>query len=210
MLQHDLHSWSVHRATPKHANTLKPVRSSTGQMLNTSAHAVDSDECVARAQAFYSEVWSRGRVTLLDRIMAEDHKQMDMVNMVPVVWCMCTAYSMADCNEHSIHSCILLPYTIAIVQVWQAERTASGGRRSMKRGILAYRAAYPDIKCVMHPMDARIHTRHVVARLCSNSDCKLDFRAHTSECTSFMLLQGPLAVCWYVVVHLAPDCGDVV
>eukprot|EP00983_Pelagomonas_calceolata_P033623 1052818-Pelagomonas_calceolata.AAC.2 len=31
-------------------------------------------------------------------------------------------------------------------QVWQPDRRASGGRRGMKRGILAYRGAYPDIR----------------------------------------------------------------
>jgi hypothetical protein len=30
-------------------------------------------------------------------------------------------------------------------QVWQGDN-AGGGRKRMKRGILAYRAAYPDIK----------------------------------------------------------------
>jgi hypothetical protein len=33
-------------------------------------------------------------------------------------------------------------------QVWQGAQQARGGRKRMKRGILAYRAAYPDIKCV--------------------------------------------------------------
>jgi len=32
-----------------------------------------------------------------------------------------------------------------VKQVWQPERQASGGRRALKRGILAYRAAYPDL-----------------------------------------------------------------
>jgi hypothetical protein len=54
----------------------------------------------------YEDVWSQGRVLLLDSIMAEEHQQLD--------------------------------------RVWQA--TAGGGRRRMKRGVLAYRAAYPDIK----------------------------------------------------------------
>jgi hypothetical protein len=54
----------------------------------------------------YEDVWSQGRVLLLDSIMAEEHQQVD--------------------------------------RVWQA--TAGGGRRRMKRGVLAYRAAYPDIK----------------------------------------------------------------
>jgi hypothetical protein len=54
----------------------------------------------------YEDVWSQGRVLLLDSIMAEDHQQLD--------------------------------------RVWQA--SAGGGRRRMKRGVLAYRAAYPDIK----------------------------------------------------------------
>lgn len=54
----------------------------------------------------YEDVWSQGRVLLLDSIMAEDHQQLD--------------------------------------RVWQA--TAGGSRRRMKRGVLAYRAAYPDIK----------------------------------------------------------------
>lgn len=61
---------------------------------------------VARARQLYEEVWSEGKILLLDAIMAEDHAQVD--------------------------------------RVWQ--ETAGIGRRRMKRGILAYRAAYPDIK----------------------------------------------------------------
>uniref|UniRef100_A0A383VKT0 SnoaL-like domain-containing protein n=1 Tax=Tetradesmus obliquus TaxID=3088 RepID=A0A383VKT0_TETOB len=61
---------------------------------------------VQRARQLYEDVWSQGRVLLLDSIMAEDHQQLD--------------------------------------RVWQA--TAGGSRRRMKRGVLAYRAAYPDIK----------------------------------------------------------------
>lgn len=54
----------------------------------------------------YEEVWSQGRIRLLDAIMDEQHAQVD--------------------------------------RVWQG--TAGVGRRRMKRGILAYRAAYPDIQ----------------------------------------------------------------
>lgn len=66
----------------------------------------------------YESAWSQPRgVLLLDEIMAEDHEQID--------------------------------------QVWQGRSTSSsggggagggGGRKRMKRGIMAYRAAYPDIK----------------------------------------------------------------
>lgn len=56
---------------------------------------------------YYEEVWSRGRVLLLDNIMAEEHEQ---------------------------HDC-----------VWQPGRVGTG-RRVMKRGILAYRQAYPDLR----------------------------------------------------------------
>lgn len=35
-----------------------------------------------------------------------------------------------------------------IDQVWQANSSSGGGRKRMKRGILAYRAVYPDIKWV--------------------------------------------------------------
>ncbi|KAF5835995.1 hypothetical protein DUNSADRAFT_6564 [Dunaliella salina] len=58
-------------------------------------------ELVDKAVALYEEVWTKGRVLMLDSIMAEDHIQADMV--------------------------------------WQPERRASGGRRGIKRGILAYR-----------------------------------------------------------------------
>lgn len=40
-----------------------------------------------------------------------------------------------------------------IDQVWQANSSGEGGRKRMKRGILAYRSAYPDIKWV--PQQAR-------------------------------------------------------
>mmetsp|Transcript_2312 Transcript_2312/g.5212 ORF Transcript_2312/g.5212 Transcript_2312/m.5212 type:complete len:288 (+) Transcript_2312:75-938(+) len=67
-----------------------------------------AQELVDKAVALYEEVWTKGRVLMLDSIMAEDHIQADMV--------------------------------------WQPDRRASGGRRGMKRGILAYRGAYPDIR----------------------------------------------------------------
>eukprot|EP00879_Flechtneria_rotunda_P022484 GHRR01023735.1.p1 GENE.GHRR01023735.1~~GHRR01023735.1.p1 ORF type:complete len:137 (+),score=30.86 GHRR01023735.1:1258-1668(+) len=62
----------------------------------------------------YEVVWSQGKVLLLDKIMAEDHRQVD--------------------------------------RVWQA--TAGVGRKRMKRGILAYRAAYPDIRFTVEAISA--------------------------------------------------------
>jgi hypothetical protein len=62
--------------------------------------------CWSFTTQLYEDVWSQGRVLLLDSIMAEEHQQLD--------------------------------------RVWQT--SAGGGRRRMKRGVLAYRAAYPDIK----------------------------------------------------------------
>jgi hypothetical protein len=61
-----------------------------------------------RPPQLYEAAWSSGDIRLLDAIMEEDHRQLDVV--------------------------------------WQPGDGGSGGRRRLKRGILAYRAAYPDIK----------------------------------------------------------------
>ncbi|KAI8463000.1 MAG: hypothetical protein J3K34DRAFT_159854 [Monoraphidium minutum] len=66
-----------------------------------------SELLASRARQLYEVAWSEGRVRLLDEIMAEEHRQIDVI--------------------------------------WQPDNTG-GGRRRLKRGILAYRAAYPDIK----------------------------------------------------------------
>lgn len=73
----------------------------------SSSSASDLKAMISTATQLYEEVWSSGRVTLLEGLMAEDHEQHDMV--------------------------------------WQPTRVGLG-RRSMKRGILAYRTLYPDLK----------------------------------------------------------------
>jgi hypothetical protein len=62
---------------------------------------------IARARELYEAVWSEGRVRRLDAIMAEGHRQIDVV--------------------------------------WQPDRR-DGGRDRLKRGVLAYRLAYPDLR----------------------------------------------------------------
>jgi hypothetical protein len=68
------------------------------------AVAADASHAVVLLQ-LYEDVWSQGKVLLLNKIMAEEHAQLD--------------------------------------RIWQDKPGV--GRQRMKRGILAYRKAYPDI-----------------------------------------------------------------
>lgn len=90
-----------------------------------------------RARQLYEEVWSTGRVTLLENIMAENHQQLD--------W------------------------------VWQSERAQGDpmtGRKQMKRGILAYRSAYPDMKWVCNQLVEQLTLPF--GRLCASCASSLE------------------------------------
>jgi len=71
----------------------------------TDVPLVDRSLLATRARQLYEDAWSQGKILLLNKIMAEDHAQLD--------------------------------------RIWQEKPGV--GRQRMKRGILAYRKAYPDI-----------------------------------------------------------------
>lgn len=86
--------------------TTRSLHSSGGSDTDKLHVTHRKQQALQRARQYYEEVWSQGRVLLLNTIMAESHQQHDVV--------------------------------------WQPGRVGQG-RRAMKRGILAYRAAYPDL-----------------------------------------------------------------
>jgi hypothetical protein len=79
------------------------------------------------ATSLYTRAWSRGEIKLLDVIMAPDHVQND------AIW-----------QPEGRSS---PPTTAANANAATSDRrAATSGRDRMKRGILAYRIAYPDVR----------------------------------------------------------------
>ncbi|KAG1670281.1 hypothetical protein FOA52_003631 [Chlamydomonas sp. UWO 241] len=89
-----------------HSATTSAACTSSAQSTACGDASSGSEALVRAATQYYQDVWSRGKVTLLNELMSEEHEQHDMI--------------------------------------WQPGRVGSG-RRAMKRGVLAYRAAYPDL-----------------------------------------------------------------
>lgn len=93
---------STHRP---HVVAASPVSHSGPPAGQQQVAAVVEERLLQRARQLYEDVWSQGKILLLNTIMAEEHAQVD--------------------------------------RVWQ--QSPGIGRQRMKRGILAYRKAYPDI-----------------------------------------------------------------
>jgi hypothetical protein len=99
----------------------------------SSSAAADADAAIAAAKKLYEVAWTKGDIRVLDTIMAADHVQNDAV------------WQPAEGGRGSSGSGRVGSDASGQPSAADGRRAATAGRDRLKRGILAYRAAYPDV-----------------------------------------------------------------